>query len=66
MSMRAISEEDMVKAGRQVSKLIRESRIRMPLWRNKSALGMGPRIKSYEPITWSPVPGKFESITLNE
>ena len=65
-SMFAMSEADMTKAGKQISKMIRESRIRMPLWRNHAALGIGPRIKSYEPVAGDPIPRNFESITLND
>ena len=64
--MFAISEEDMTKAGRQISKLIRESRIRLPLWRNHAALGVGPRIASWDAITGDPTPKNFESITLKQ
>jgi peptide/nickel transport system substrate-binding protein len=64
-SMYAISEPDMFKAGRQISKLIRESRIRLPLWRNHFAMGMGPRIKSWDPVVGEPTPGNFETIRLN-
>jgi len=63
-SMFAISEAEMTKAGRQISKLIRESRIRLPLWRNHTAFGMGPRIESWDAITGDPTPKNFESITL--
>jgi peptide/nickel transport system substrate-binding protein len=65
-SMYAISDEDKFKAGRQISKMIRDSRIRLPLWRNHTAMGMGPRIKSYVPIAGVPTPRNFESITLND
>ncbi|MBW2084925.1 MAG: ABC transporter substrate-binding protein, partial [Deltaproteobacteria bacterium] len=53
-SMFAISEADMTKAGRQISKLIRESRIRMPLWNNHVAFGLGPRIEYWGARTGFP------------
>ncbi|MEE9516167.1 MAG: ABC transporter substrate-binding protein [Candidatus Adiutricales bacterium] len=65
-SVFALSEEDMTKAGRQISKLIRESRIRMPLWRNNIAFGMGPRIASWDARTGSPTPGLTETIKLKQ
>ena len=65
-SMFAITDEQMFKAGRKVSTLIREGRIRLPLWRNNTALGMGTRIKSYEPEDGNPTPGNFETITLKD
>ena len=63
-SMFAISEADMTRAGRQISKLIRESRIRMPLWRNHAVFGMGPRIESWDAQTGNPVPALVETIRL--
>ena len=65
-SVFAISEADMTKAGRQISKLIRDSRIRLPLWRNHIAFGMGPRIASWDARTGSPTPGLIETITLKK
>ncbi|MBW2093049.1 MAG: hypothetical protein JRI34_13115 [Deltaproteobacteria bacterium] len=64
--MFAISEADMTKAGRQISKLIRESRIRMPLWTNHVAFGLGPRIESWDTAAGSPVPQLFETIRLKQ
>jgi len=63
-SVWALSDEDMAKAGRKISDLIRESRIRMILWNTHMAYGLGPRIAAWESLTGSPVPSHFEYIRL--
>jgi len=55
----AISEGDMVKSGRALSKLIRESWIRMPLWSNHSVFGANQRIDYYQPTLGAPLAFEF-------
>ena len=63
-SLFAISEADITKAGRQISKLIRDSRIRIPLWTIHVAFGMSSRIESWDAQTGTPVPFLLETIKL--
>ena len=61
----AISEPDMVKAGRKISRLIRESRVRALLWAIHSPYGVGKKIKYWQPQVGAEPGTGFEFITLN-
>lgn len=63
-SMFTSSDEELIAAGRQISKLIRESRIRMPLWSNHTAWGLGPRIKDWEGMVGFTGASRLETIKL--
>jgi peptide/nickel transport system substrate-binding protein len=60
----AITDEDLASAAREVSKLIRESRINLHLWANHVAWGLGPRIEYYQPKTGGNMVQTFEYIRL--
>ena len=64
--MTAQTEEEMTAVGKKISKLIRESRVRILLWANHTPYGAGMRIKFWEPQLGA-LPGTaYEYITLQD
>ncbi len=60
-----ISDADVEAAGRKISKLARASRFKMYLWSNSLAVGLGPKIKFYQPQAGGLPPSLYEFITVN-
>jgi hypothetical protein len=64
--MSAITEAEEIAAGKKISKLIRESRIRVLLWANHIAYALGPRIEYWEPEIGAMPPSAYEFIRLKK
>jgi len=60
-----IRDKDVEAAGRKFSKLARASRFKMYLWSNSLAVGLGPKIKFYQPQMGGLPPSLYEFITVN-
>jgi len=60
----AISDEDLTAAGRKISKLVRESRIRLHLWAHHAVYGVGPKIEYYQPGIGNAPQRTFENIRV--
>ena len=60
-----ISDADVEAAGRKISKAARASRFKMYLWSNSLAVGLGPKIKFYQPQAGGLPPSLYEFITVN-
>lgn len=63
-AMFARSDEDMIKGGRMVSKLIRDSRIKLPLWSSHVVFGVGPRIGYWKSAMGIPMGHFYEYLKL--
>ncbi|MBW2623565.1 MAG: ABC transporter substrate-binding protein [Deltaproteobacteria bacterium] len=61
----AIEREDMEKAGRHISKTIREAQIKIFLWAQHTPYGVGSKIKYWQPIMGSQPASSFEYIKVN-
>lgn len=61
----AINDDDLEVAGRNISKLARASRFKLYLWSNTAAVGLGPKIKFYEPQIGGYPPSHYDYITAN-
>jgi peptide/nickel transport system substrate-binding protein len=62
----AISHEDLAKAGRELSKAIRDSRITLMLWANNAPYGLSNKIKSWNPAMGAAPAADFDTIVLNK
>ena len=60
-----ISDADVEAAGRKISRLARASRFKLYLWSNSLAVGLGPKIKFYQPQMGGLPPSLYEFITIN-
>ena len=61
----AIEEDDMITAGRNISKTIRDAQIKIILWAQHSPFGVGPKIKFWKPVTGAQPASAFEYIQVN-
>lgn len=61
----AIEDKDVIAVGKKISKTIRDSQYRIILWANHNPYGVGPKIKTWQPITGSMPAASFEYIEAN-
>jgi len=62
----AHTDKEMAEAGRRLSKVIRESRIKTFLWANFFPYALGPRIEYWEPELAALPPSSYELIRLKK
>jgi peptide/nickel transport system substrate-binding protein len=64
--MMAIEDDDIAKAGRNISKVIRDEFVKIFLWARHNPYGVGPKIVYWKPVTGSQPSSAFEYIKVKK